>query len=107
MSRHHSATQDSRFNSKLVRLKEDEAKLDSLKVIGFNSKLVRLKGKTGRRKGFSGLCFNSKLVRLKGFVKTLITLYAILVCCVKLIFRITISMGVLLSISGHANSLGG
>ena len=80
-----------RFNSKLVRLKGDEAAvviaksimfqfqtgaikssvlsaLEQGEVTGFNSKLVRLKGDDAGDVALSLKCFNSKLVRLKGGV---------------------------------------
>ena len=54
------------FNSKLVRLKDDEILILINDEIGFNSKLVRLKAWDGHALRRGGLCFNSKLVRLKG-----------------------------------------
>ena len=73
----------------------------------FNSKLVRLKDK----KNFLELTlldrFNSKLVRLKGSPKTTLILYYTLTVPVKLIFIFIKLESSLLSTSNRANSLGG
>ena len=60
-----------RFNSKLVRLKEEPFNNVESNPSGFNSKLVRLKDTPEPARVNQSPRFNSKLVRLKGHLPPL------------------------------------
>ena len=96
-----------RFNSKLVRLKVADDIYTTGATMTFQFQTGSIKRSSKNSESVKSSSFNSKLVRLKGFMKTVNILYAILMVRVKLIFRISIFRGGLLSTSGCANSLGG
>ena len=65
--------QGGRFNSKLVRLKEQIRTDTVIAKVGFNSKLVRLKAvSSSETLERSEVRFNSKLVRLKGSTSSIV-----------------------------------
>ena len=66
ISNHPLKTYSPSFNSKMVRLKENQTKEEKVNVISFNSKMVRLKVGNGIYDFAPFACFNSKMVRLKG-----------------------------------------
>ena len=74
------------FNSKLVRLEEQQPTQINPQGFRFNSKLVRLEECSYLFRTSLTASFNSKLVRLEGSPKTTLILYYTLTVPVKLIF---------------------